>query len=347
MKRLVAIAALGACVATGVLLVHLRDLQGTTIVGPPYVHLYDWPANSLEKALDLGDGQAFAAVARDPTLAHPDVFRRPGDAAYRFGRPLFGELTWLATAGDGARVPLAMAVLCVVAAAFAAAAVATLFASRGAKPILAVLVPLLPGAIAATRGLTPELLALAFAGWAVVMWERAQRATAVVVALGTAAVLTRETMVIVPLALALCDARSGRARRSVLIAGVPVAALAGWYTFVFARVGSWPFASSPPGTFGAPFAGLVHQVPGWRNPVDVVAALVCVVLAVPALRTRGRDPLALVVLGSVLLAIVMGPQVWRRWDDFGRPLLPLCAFGLVLLAGLPGRARDRAPRRAT
>lgn len=350
MRRLFAVALLAAGVGTVLLLTQMEVLSRTQVTGVTYVRGYEHVTGPLDKALGLGDGQAFAAIARDPTFARPDVFRagRAG-AAYRFGRPLFGELVWLLSVGRSGAVPAAMAILCVASVGAAAAAIATIIAARRANPMLAVVVAVLPGAWAATVGLTPEVLALAFAAWGVVVCQRSGRPTAPAVLLCTAAVLTRETMVLVPLSLAawrLSASRNREARREIRwLVVAPPAALGAWYTVVRLRVGAWPFTGSPGGTFGWPFGGLLHELTRWGHPLsDLVALLVGLALAtVVVQRRRGAsDALVFVVVAYLAFAPLMGPAVWRRWEDFGRPLLPLYAFALVVVAeAVQARRADR------
>ncbi len=332
------------------LLMQMEVLSRTHLTGLTYVRGYEHATRPLDKALGLGDGQAFAAIARDPTFARPDLFRagRAG-AAYRFGRPLFGELAWLLALGRSGAVPTAMAILCVASVGAAAAAIATLIAARGANPMLAVVVAVLPGAWAATVGLTPEVLALALAAWGVVVCQRSGRPTAPAVALFTAAVLTRETMLLVPLSLAawrLSGSRNGDALGEIRwLVVAPLAALGAWYTVVRIRVGAWPFTGSPGGTFGWPFGGVLHEFPRWRHPLsDLVALVVGLALAAVVVQRRrcGRDALVFIVVAYLAFAPLMGPAVWRRWEDFGRPLLPLYAFALVVVAGaVQPRSPDR------
>lgn len=72
----------------------------------PSVTLFDRPADGLESVLARGDGQTFAALAQDPTLARPEVFRGPpAEAAYRAQRPLLGWLAWALSGGQPDRVP--------------------------------------------------------------------------------------------------------------------------------------------------------------------------------------------------------------------------------------------------
>ena len=65
----------------------------------------------LELLLVQSDGQAFASLARDPSLARPEVFFTDAEAAYRAQRPLLPYLAWAGSLGRTGWVPPALAVI--------------------------------------------------------------------------------------------------------------------------------------------------------------------------------------------------------------------------------------------
>lgn len=65
----------------------------------------------LELLLVQSDGEAFASLARDPTLARPEVFRTDAEAAYRAQRPLVPYAAWALSLGRTGWVPPALAAL--------------------------------------------------------------------------------------------------------------------------------------------------------------------------------------------------------------------------------------------
>jgi len=213
--------------------------------GHPYVSLYDPPRTRAEVMLVQGDGQAYAALAQDPLLSRPGVFsaasagERPGqEAAYRAGRPLFGWLGWAASLGDPRAVPVALLVLTGLGAMVLAAGVALAAADSKKRADLAVLAVMLPGSVALFASTGPEGLGTGLALVGAVLWRRERRWLAV--AAMTAAALSRETLALVPVAIAVVELLRRRPRPSLL---VPPFAVAVWYLVDRARYGYFPFAA--------------------------------------------------------------------------------------------------------
>jgi hypothetical protein len=328
-KRLATIGAAAALVAAALLGASAAGMaRSARFIGTPYVTSFDGAQAPLRRQLATGDGMAYAALAQDPTLARPDVFRAGReDAAYRASRPLWGYLAWAVSLGHAAAVPGAMALLAIAGAGLAAFALAQYLADRGRRPWPAIGVLVLPGAYASTVGLTPELFALALGVFALRAHQRDRRVLAI--GLCAAAVLFRETMVVLPLALFLDDARRRRPR-SIATLAAPFAALGAWYGAVWARLGIFPTSGHRGALDPVPMHGLVTAMRHWHDATTIVAALGCAVALVACRVTRDATART-IVLVSALLVPFMGSVVWRRWQDFGRPLLPLYAFGLVAL----------------
>ncbi len=211
----------------------------------PYVTLYAHDRNHVEALLVSGDGQAFAALAQDPLLRRPSVIAADGEYAYRAQRPLWGYLAWAGSGGQADLVGWALVVLAILACGAACGVGALLLLDRGASPWWAL------GVIAAgyesLATLTPELFALALFGAGVLLWTRDHHAWAI--ATMTAAVLTRETMIIGVAAFALwqlahVDGSFVTRFRRVLPFAIPPAALAAWDVLLRARLGAWPTGSS-------------------------------------------------------------------------------------------------------
>ena len=78
----------------------------------PYVSSYNRSLSHVESVLVHGDGQAFAAIAQDPSLARPAaMIGSSTDYAYRAQRPLWSYVAWVGSGGQGQLVPWVLAVL--------------------------------------------------------------------------------------------------------------------------------------------------------------------------------------------------------------------------------------------
>src|SRR5205085_423283 len=112
-RRVLAATLTGALLATVVVVFNVRQADSVHVHHiDTYTRFANHPTTGLEKMAATGDGQAFEAVGRDPTLSDPDVFTTGrGDYAYRAQRPLLGWIGWLGTLVTGRNgVPLAMAI---------------------------------------------------------------------------------------------------------------------------------------------------------------------------------------------------------------------------------------------
>jgi hypothetical protein len=114
--------------------------------GQPYVRTYREATNGLRGAMAAGDGQAYLALAQDPTMTRPGVFvlGRNG-AVYRYQLPLLGYLSWAASLGRPNWEPGARAVIVVLGTAVAIGGCAELLRRRRREPLLALVVLAAPG----------------------------------------------------------------------------------------------------------------------------------------------------------------------------------------------------------
>jgi hypothetical protein len=311
----------------------MRAAQYGTVEGEPYV--VGFPTEgALNVMLAQGDGQAFAQLATDPALRRPEAFAGQTEdtpvgveATYRAQRPLLGYLAWLTSLGRADLVGPALVVWAIVGGGLAVGAVAALLASRsGPRPELALLMLVLPGALLATSWLGPELLGVGLLALAWRWWERWPAAA---VAAFTLAALVRESMLVVPAALALWTIVVARDVRRALFLVVPAAVLAAWLVVVHARFGWWPSAANT-GRLGPPLAGLADALPQ-LSVVDVAIVAVNAALVIVVVRYR-RDPLAWAIAASLALALCAGWDVWLNRGSINRVLLPAQVFAGVLLA---------------
>ncbi len=298
----------------------------------------DFP--DLEPPAGLGlDGQQYYAMARagvhlagaSPSLDRP---------IYRWQRPLF---PWLARvlhpgSGGGAGLIAAFFVLGTAALFLGGVAAGWLSTSLGGRAWPAALVPLLPGAWMSLRVTMADALAMALVLVALALSVRRRPALATVA--GCAAVLTRETAVIVLIGWAIAH----RSRVSAVLAAVPVAVAAAWA--VWLRVA---LPAGPPETInelGFPFAGLVgavreHWLAG-TNRLGMLATVLALALAAAALwRSSRRHPLVPALWCNLAFVTLMNDNVVGI--DFGstRSMLPLTVCALVTLATPQARVEKR------
>lgn len=300
--------------------------------GEPYVN--DFPTSgALNVMLGQGDGQAFYALATDPSLSRPEMFSGQtastpvgAEAAYRAQRPLLGYVAWVVAAGQANLIPAALLFWAVVGGALLAGAVATYLEQRGShRPQLALLVFVLPGTVQALSWLGPEPLGvgLAILGLAVL-----PRRPAVTVLCFVLAAFCRETLLLFPIGMGAWAVLYRRDLKKGFLFAVPVVVTLLWYPVVHWRYGQWPWAGGA-GRSGPPFQGIIEAAPhlsvaAWLM-IAVNAAMVIVVAR------YWRDPLAWVVAFHLAVAVCLGWDVWLNRSAFNRVLLPAQIVSIVLL----------------
>ena len=339
-KIILGTAALGAVVTAVILVLMVLRVSTLHVSGQSsLVRGFEHPKGAVEKMLATSDGQTIAAIARDPTLSHPEVFNGH-DFAYRAMRPAPEYLTWLLSAGHPGWVPGAMIAVAILSGGAIAAACAALLLRRNTAARLGVLAAVLPGSLSSLRGLVPEAggVAVAATGWLLAgdgnVWSG--------VALMSAAGLWRETLLVFPAVLMVSALRRARSLRPAAPYAIPFVVFAGWISFVRSRAGTWPWSSTG-GRLGAPFVGIAKDLSYWKNTAALEIAGILVTAALIVLAVRRRDRAAPVMIGYGVLATILGVDVWHTWADWGRVLLPLHLFGLVVLVSARYRVRDTAP----
>jgi hypothetical protein len=319
------------------------------------------------------DGQFMYLMAFDPFLRRfadrPQAYRAFLDnPPYRYGRMGFSLLTDLVSAGRPERFPAAMVWL-IVAAHFALAALLATFAARhGLSPFAGLWYLAIPSFTSSLMSALPEALAAAGVVAGVMCWETRRPALAAV-SFG-AALLVRETGVILLVALAVACGRrhwfpendsAVRARawtRPALVLAVSLLPVCVWRLFVASRLfGDFGWASivADPGDLGMPFAGLVHLwragASGTQPPAETAGALVfpliltgALILAVSMLVVR-RGPLELAATIYALVAVSLNyNQIWSHLPSGERGTFEL--FVCLLLLLLDGKERPVWIRRA-
>ena len=335
MKRIAAAGAIAA-VAAAVL---IAVAAGSIRLGPPAdPGSLRWPHSSrgLAALLENYDGGDYAAIARDPSFARPDVYGSNGEAAYRAQRPLFGEMAWAASLGNPDRVPFALATLSVLSAAFAVGALGVLLVRRRLSPFLALAVFALPGVPVAVYDMMSDLLLLALITVGLLVWEPQSRTRSrwAVLAL-TAAALTRETSLLVPAALIAVEiARVGwrAAWPRVRCLWVPFVTYAAWITFVRLRFEAFPVTARRGRLTAVPFGGVFDMLRDSPYKAAAPWFISGVAMLVATIMVGRRDRWFVTTIAFAVMGVFLGRYVWQRPEDFGRVLLPLYAYSAVIVA---------------
>jgi hypothetical protein len=307
----------------------------------PYVRLYDKHRDQLEAFLVTGDAQAFAALAQDPTLAHPEHVNPPVEYAYRAQRPVWGYLAWATSLGQPGLAGWALVALSIAAAGTLASVTALLARRRGCSPWWG-LVAVLAGTQTLSE-LTPELLAAALLG-AAVLCLRDRRGLAI--GLLCVAALTRESMLVGAAAIGVHElvTAAGPLRdrvRATVPFGLPLVAYLGWAAVLQLRLGAWPWERSND-RLVAPFSGLADA---WstHGPQVLAGFVLAVALCAGTWLLARRDVLTWVATAYLAFAVTFSADVWLR-GGFQRTLVPLFVFGVVALVGGVHTLRAAAPR---
>ena len=162
------------------------------------------------------------------------------------------------------------------------------------------------------------------------------------IALLAIAVLSREAMLIAAAGSAFWLWRKGERRQSLLVAGIPLAAVVLWAIYLRFRI-DFDTGLSEVQEIGLPFAGFIDAFKIWADdPLNLVAGLAMMLLFL--LFTRrvliSGQLVGWAFLGFVPLAILFTRQVWQSYFDITRAVAPvLTAF--VLLVFLTGRETQR------
>ena len=283
------------------------------------------PISAADGVMAADDGKYFVAVARDPALRRPEEFAQGrGEAAYRAQRPLLAWLLAAATFGH----PTAWALLALEIALCGAAAMvlAGVLERRGAPGALAGALPAVPGVSVVLQGGYADLLGAVIVAALVAAYGSGRIRLAI--GLTVAAVLTRETLVVVPLTIAVYELWRHRTRVAVRFAAAAFAYPA-WLLVVAARYGSFP-SDSGENRLALPFMGVRAALGDW-GPRDVVVVLAIVALAATAI-VRAREAERLVLIAFACSAAVYGEAVWADPVRFAaRVMLPMSLLGALVL----------------
>lgn len=334
-------AAAGTVLALGLLLLDvwasgdgiLRPIHPGATGPSAAVVARDFPGEPIPAHVGL-DGQQFYAIARDPF--HPKAVAQDLSAPrYRYQRILYPLAAWvLHPAGGGRGLVCALVAVGLIGVFVGGVAVGSLSERLHGPPWVAMLYPLLPGAVWSLTTSVADALAVSLSLVTVVALLRGNHRVAWCAAV--AAALTKETTVLVPLALVL-----GRRRKDDLpVLVLPLLAVGAWFLIVRVWV---PGGGGVPEHPVVPFTGLVEAFrTRWSQGKELVgmeSTLSAFVVGIfVLLRGQGSRELRWVIGVQIAFLTVCSADVLG--NDFGSTrstLVLLAASMVVLVSGTRGR----------
>lgn len=294
---------------------------------------------------DLGhDGQVNYLIARDPfNLRHTNQIMGPWDnPPYRYRRILYPLLS----GGFGHFGPWAtvygMALWMAIGGGLIAAATASLRTYWGlAGPVMFVAL-LNPGTYLSAQVLTNDVLATGLALTGVALWVRGREPLAVPVL--AAAVMTRETSILVSLSLGLASVRQRGALKATTLAAATAVPFLLWTIRV-----QWTIPGNDGfENLGLPFIGLCRSIFLWKDASAVVFGILAILLLLASIwiaRVTDNSLLRVSCGAWVCLAAFLSTEVWDHPGNVLRTLSPLWIFvalGYGLWKKRPGGAITEA-----
>ena len=307
------------------------------------------------------DGQFYYRLALDPADLHRTAFGITLDTPFRLLRIGYPALAWALSLGQHAWVPAALVAVNVLAVGAIGLAGGLLAARSGRHACWGLLLAGYFGFFMSLGNDLTEPVAAACLLGGVLAVRRGRPLTAGLL-FGYAA-LTRETAIVVPLALALArlmEAVRGRARpgRADLAWILPMALFTAWQLVLRAATGTFVLLTSADSnaSSGVPFsalAGALRMNLGllWSPPVGAayiwfleVATLAAFVAAALAAFHSATGPAyeRVAFLAFLLELGLLAPDIWSGHADL-RSLDELYLFAVLLVLG-PGRRPGPRPR---
>lgn len=287
------------------------------------------------------DGKFFFVQANDPLVLSPEeniaVVDRP---LYRSQRMLYPILAGGAGLFSPDVIVWALLIVNLIAIGAGTWAVAQLAMEMGGSPWWGLAFVLNIGFISEMNidGAGVVAAAAAFAAVAMLLKERLGWA----IVLLTIAVLSREAMLIAAAGSAFWLWRRGERRSALLVAGIPLAAVAAWALYLRFRI-DFDTGVSQVQEIGLPFGGFIEAFKIWvDDPLNLMAGLAMMLLLFMFTRRAlmSGHLVGWAFLGFVPLAILFTRQVWQNYFDITRAVAPvLTAF--VLLVFLSGTESQR------
>jgi hypothetical protein len=289
------------------------------------------------------------AYADDPAAYGPFM----GAPGYRFGRIGFSWLTRFLSAGQWSRYPATMVWLVVASLGVSAVMLASIAVKSGASPAWGVLILLVPGFWQSLSTALPEPIAAAFLIGG--LWCTLRGRWLAGAALWAAALLVRETSLIVVVLLFAERFLSGQRRQTLVSAAATFLPVMAWRLYVgWVLWPSWGWEGflHNPHDFGWPFAGFLDAwskiLAGAYEPGMTVPGIALTLLLIGAFVVAAvvaiRRPSALAVSAVVLavMAVSLNGYVWTYVSDGQR--LTYEVFVVLALVSPSAAAASRGTR---
>lgn len=327
-------------------LIHFHgDFTGFVVFGHYFAHLVQPPADALVGSKYGYDGQFFWRIAVDPLLHDSATIGIFHGQEYRAQRMLYPALAWLLAGGAKALIPYTLQIVGWAAALTLVGVFARVAEDLGRSPWWGLPLGLQPGIyLGMTRDLA-DPLAVALLVVAILALDRERPALAAIAT--AAAVLTRESMVLLVVALvasivlARMDLperlRAPVPRYAALVAGVGLAAYVAWQAYAASRLGKLPGLGTSQHQFTGPLNAVMPQLSrtahevtqGGRfillaiaNPVYLVALCAAAWVAFWAAAQRLDVP----AICAALFAVVGLTQQYGDHWSYTRATAPLFAL---------------------
>jgi hypothetical protein len=312
----------------------------------PYAHRNGVPPGLLVFPGNGYDGQFYYRLALDPANLHRTAFGITMDAPFRVQRIGYPALAWLVSAGQHAWVPAALVAVNVLALAAVGLAGGTLARDAGRHALWGLLLAGYFGFfMSAGNDLTEPVAAACLLGGIIAC--RRGRPVLAGAAFGYGA-LTRETVLIVPLALGLTRliSQARRAARADLAWAVPVVMFAAWQLVLRLATGSVILmdsaaSNSSPGLPFSQFAGAVRMNLGLLRPptgaaciwfLEVAVLAACTAAALASLRGPGPRYERFAFLLYVVELGALSANIWSGHADL-RSIDEVYLLGTLILLG--------------
>ena len=291
------------------------------------------------------DGQFYYRLAVNPFQLDGLTRGIRIDSPIRLQRIGYPAVTWLLSGGQPGFVPAALVLVNLACVAALALIGANLAVSHGRAPAWGLAFCAFPGFVATiSRDLT-ELLAASFVLAALLAHRRDRPVLAGLAS--SAAVLTRETALILAAAVLLvrlAEDRRRRLRRSDLAWLLPVAAYVAWQGTVRVATGQLP-AVAEQDNVAVPFRAAAAAVTAALGNANVehgafaftaLALLALCGLVVTTARSGPREPVVAFAI-SVALTMSLSSQVWNGDPAELRTFMDVHLFGVAVLLAAPRR----------